>query len=335
MHGVYLLWWVQERGVSPAAVAAILAAGDFALTALEIPTGWVADRYGHRVSLIAGSALQVVGMLSCWLASGVPGLLTASLLVALGDAFRSGADQALLYRSCRALDREADFQRIEAGTRAATLAALVVLTISGGVIVESVGFAAGWIAETALAIVGLVIACVMVEPPADAVGAASAPHDGSSAPPSTRHDSLRIARLAAVIAPASLLGAAAGATAFVAQAARCATPAGTTLLIATVTLAEAAGALLAKRLWADLRLQLGLCGLGILILGAALLYTSAFVPAVVGLSALLGVAEPLRAAIIQRLSADRVRARAASLASACDKLFATVALIIAGTVPRR
>ena len=56
MHGVHLLWWVQERGVSPAAVAAILAAGDIALTALEIPTGWLADRDGHRACLIAGSA---------------------------------------------------------------------------------------------------------------------------------------------------------------------------------------------------------------------------------------------------------------------------------------
>ena len=44
MHGLYVLWWVQEKHVSVAAVAAILAAGDLALTFLEIPTGWLADR---------------------------------------------------------------------------------------------------------------------------------------------------------------------------------------------------------------------------------------------------------------------------------------------------
>ncbi len=38
MHGVYVLWWVQEKHVSVGAVAAILAAGDLALAALEIPT---------------------------------------------------------------------------------------------------------------------------------------------------------------------------------------------------------------------------------------------------------------------------------------------------------
>jgi MFS family permease len=66
MHGLYLLWWVQERHLSPVAVATTLAAGDFALMMLEVPTGWFADRCGHRTSLILGSTVQVLGMLWCW-----------------------------------------------------------------------------------------------------------------------------------------------------------------------------------------------------------------------------------------------------------------------------
>src|SRR5688572_19844745 len=123
MHGLYLLWWVEERGISPAIVAMILAAGDAALIALEVPAGWFADRFGHRASLLIGSSVQVMGMLACWLGRGVPELVAAAVLVALGDAFRSGADEALLYRTCAALRREHDFQRIEARTRAAGLVA--------------------------------------------------------------------------------------------------------------------------------------------------------------------------------------------------------------------
>src|ERR1700676_4987456 len=96
MHGLYLIWWVREKHVSPASVGLILAAGDLALTALEVPTGWLADRFGHRASLVLGSLLQVAGMLICWLGSGIAGLLAASVVVAAGDAFRSGADRALL-----------------------------------------------------------------------------------------------------------------------------------------------------------------------------------------------------------------------------------------------
>ena len=89
MHGLYLLWWVQKKHVSAFAVAVMLAAGDLALMALEVPTGWFADRFGHRTSLILGSMAQVLGMLLCWLGQGISGLLAASLFVALGDGFRS------------------------------------------------------------------------------------------------------------------------------------------------------------------------------------------------------------------------------------------------------
>jgi len=44
--------------------------------------------------------------------------------------------------------------------------------------------------------------------------------------------------------------------------------------------------------------------------------------------------QQLRAAAIQRGAADHVRARAASVASACDKAAATIALVVAGSVPR-
>lgn len=89
MHGLYLLWWVQEKQMSPAVVAAILAAGDVSLMCLELPACWFADRVGHRASLILGSVVQIAGMLWCWLGAGVSGLVIASVLVALADAFRS------------------------------------------------------------------------------------------------------------------------------------------------------------------------------------------------------------------------------------------------------
>ena len=130
-----------------------------------MPTGWIADRFGHRVSLLIGSIVQVVGMLFCWFGQGVPELLAASVLIALGDAFRSGANEALLYRTCAALNRKDEFLRITARTRAAGLIALVALTLGGGVVVQHWGFAAGWAAETCLCLVGAALAWAFSEPP--------------------------------------------------------------------------------------------------------------------------------------------------------------------------
>jgi len=337
MHGLYVLWWVQEKYVSVAAVAAILAAGDLFVTVLELPTGWLADRWGHRASLIAGSLLQIAGMLFAWLGDGIPGVLASSLLIAAGDAFRSGADQALLYRSCVAVGG-ADFQRREAQARGLQLVALVGFVLAGGAIVSAWGFATGWFVETMCCVVGLAIACAMVEPPAysDAIPAERPSALGDRLTTLRRAESIRhLASLIALIVPAAVVHAAASAGTFFVQSAGDREPAEATILIAIVTLAEAAGSIVASRVAACARTQLLLAVLGMGVAGAALVVPRAFQPAMVALSFLVGLMFPLRASAIQRIAADGVRARAASLASACDKAFATVALLMTGVAPSR
>jgi MFS family permease len=324
-----LLWWVRERHLSAFTVAVILAAGDLALFALEIPTGWFADRFGHRASLIIGSTAQVLGMLWCWLGRGIPGVLIASLLIALGDAFRSGADQALLYRSLAALSREGQFQRIEARTRAASLTAMVGQVVAGGAIVTLWGFGAGWIVETMLSAAGLALAWAMVEPPAG-----DSPLSGDSSisrAPAMRAPTLRLVALFALVLPAAFVDSVVSATAFVAKTAPGVEPVGVTLLVAAITLAEAMGSWLATRMTSSgVRQQLALGAASLLLLATALTLRASLGPIVVAASFLLGVAYPLRAAAIQRLARDGVRAQAASIASACDMALRTIALALAG-----
>jgi MFS family permease len=332
---VYLLWWVQHKHVSPPVVAAVLAAGELAITALEVPTGWLADRFGHRRSLIAGSAVQVGAMLTCWLGQGVSGVLAASLCVALGDAFRSGADQALLYRSCAATDGANRFQHIESTTRSVELMALVALMLMGTALVEMWGFGAAWLAETAAAGVGLALALTMVEPPPIA-----APDDASAGDEDTLHVTPdwwgTLTSILPLIIPASLLAAAASAAAFVAQIGGETDPRRVTLLVAAITVIEAVGAMASRRLRADRRTQ-GMLLAGGVLCAAMLLEPFLFLPGVLGLSLLVGIAEPLRAAAIQQTSADDTRAQASSWASAADKIASTCALLVAGaaSTPRR
>ena len=328
MHGLYLLWWVQEKEVSPVVVAAILAAGDLTLLAIELPTGWFADRFGHRVSLVLGSFVQVLGMLWCWLGEGIGGLVTASVLVALGDGFRSGAGEALLYRTCLAIDREGDFQRIQARTSAVESAALVGLVLAGGLLVNTWGFAAGWIAEVLLCTVGLAIACAMTEPPAG---------DLTEAPRTQKVRRHRLSiTLASLIIPAALLGGLAGAASFLAQTAETADATSVTMLVATIALAEAAGSAVASRVPAGgAREQALLAVLGVVLFTTGLVYPALFLAVVPALACLDGLAHPLRATLIQRVAADGARARMASLASACDMAVSTVALPLAGLARSR
>jgi hypothetical protein len=137
--------------------------------------------------------------------------------------------------------------------------------------------------------------------------------------------------MAALIAPAALLGGASGAVSFIAQTTAETTHVQATVLVAVVTLVEAAGSLLATLIRErGVRQQLWLAAAGTVVLVCGVVMPPAFLPAVAGLSFLVGLAEPLRDAAIQRLAGDGARARAASLASACDMLCSTVMLPLAG-----
>jgi len=333
MHGLYLLWWVQEKHVSAATVALILALGDLALMALEVPTGFFADTFGHRKSLIAGSAVQVAGMLLCWLGQGVPGLLAASLLVGLGDAFRSGADQALLYRTCLALDCETYFQRIQGRTYAWQAGALLIQVLAGGFIVQRWGFAAGWIVETVVCGMGLGIACAMIEPPeaSEKRSDGADAKDSGGAPATLRLSALRLGFIALIV-PAAFVASGHSATTFLVQTMGGPDAAEMTWLVAAIVLAEAIGSALAIRVRdAGLRVQVAVGLFGACLLAIGLTVSPLLVASAILLSFLDGLALPLRSVAIQRLANDAVRARAASLASACDMALKAIALPLAGS----
>lgn len=315
---------MQHRDVPVALVAAILAAGELAIVLLEVPTGWLADRFGHRRSLILGSVIQTMAMLLCWRAEGVSGLVAASVCVALGDTFRSGADQALLYRSCAAAGQVERFQRIESQTSSLELIGLIAMMVAGGVLVETVGFAAAWIAETVLASSGVVIALLMAEPPDDA------PRDSNHSGTARRWDGATlVSMLLPVIVPAALIGAAANAAAFLAQTGPLTSPAQVTALVCVITLFEAAGAAVSGYLPPHRRTHVLLLAAGVGCTVAIFVHPVLLLPGTVAIAFVAGAAEPVRAAAIQTL-VESHRAQAASWASAIDGGVRLVALSLAG-----
>jgi hypothetical protein len=109
-----------------------------------------------------------------------------------------------------------------------------------------------------------------------------------------------------------------------------------TLLVGVITLVEATGAGIAARLpVSGLRTQLLSAAAAIVLIATMVVFPATDLAAVLLLSLLLGVAEPLRDAAVQRIAAADVRARAASFASLCDKAFQTAALPLAGWWRRR
>ena len=140
----------------------------------------------------------------------------------------------------------------------------------------------------------------------------------------------------ALILPGAVIDGLASVAAFLAQTGAGAEVAGVTALVAAMTLSEAAGAWVAARVWRnDGRLHLRLLACATAVLAVSLVSSAGVAAAAVALAFFPGLIHPLRAAALQRVAADSVRARIASLASACDMACTTLGLLAAGAVSAR
>lgn len=68
---------------------------------LEVPTGIVADKYSKRLSVALGMIVMSVGVFTQYYFASYRSLIFSAFLIGLGQSFRSGADQALIYDSLK------------------------------------------------------------------------------------------------------------------------------------------------------------------------------------------------------------------------------------------
>jgi MFS family permease len=130
---------------------------------LEIPTGYLSDRWGRRNTLIAATAFFLLGW--AWYGAGFSftHFLIGELLMGVGSSLSSGTTEAITYDSLLELE-ETDRYRHVAGLKSFSMfLAEAAASILGGVIAFwSLRFPA-WL-TFAMAICGFIIAMTLVEP---------------------------------------------------------------------------------------------------------------------------------------------------------------------------
>ncbi|MFP4009027.1 MAG: MFS transporter [Spirulinaceae cyanobacterium] len=83
------------------------------LFVFEIPSGYLADRFGRKVSLVVGGGLWTVAVLVYFLGQSFAAFAMAEILTGLAGSLISGADTALGFDSLVQLGREAHYRRFE------------------------------------------------------------------------------------------------------------------------------------------------------------------------------------------------------------------------------
>lgn len=124
--------YLQAKGLNLAQIAGMQTMLMVSMLVMEIPTGVLADRLGHRRSYQISLFMAAAGELITLLANGYPEFLFGQFVAGTGFAFASGSVDALLYESLPQQNRTLGMQKAKGMIGAALqLSSLVAYTIGG------------------------------------------------------------------------------------------------------------------------------------------------------------------------------------------------------------
>ncbi len=129
---IVTVFWMGPLGMSLTDVMSLQAIFAATVALLEFPSGYLADRIGHRTALLAGTACTTAAWVLYARADGFAGVVVAEIALAIGYACISGADSALLYHALAASGRAGDYLRWESRSRAAMQVAEAASSAAGG-----------------------------------------------------------------------------------------------------------------------------------------------------------------------------------------------------------
>lgn len=128
-------WFLYFESQMSAAEAILLyAVYDIATTALEVPSGYMSDRLGRKVTLIAAGLCGVVATALLVIGGSFANFVLANVFLGASAAFASGTDSALLYESLLAEGRASEAPAAELKAWRFGFVALAVSALSGGVL---------------------------------------------------------------------------------------------------------------------------------------------------------------------------------------------------------
>ena len=108
-----IVLFFEKHGLSITQIMILQATYSFSVALFEIPSGFFADIYGRRLSLVYGSILTFIGYLIFSFFSGFNEFFIAEIFLGIGGSLISGADSALIYDTLLELEEDNDYTKIE------------------------------------------------------------------------------------------------------------------------------------------------------------------------------------------------------------------------------
>jgi len=109
-----IVLFYQDNGMGMHEIFVLKSIYSIAIVVMEIPSGWMADIWGRKKTLILGGILSSSGVFIYCFSYGFLAFVLAEIILGIGHSFVSGADSAMLYDSLKA-DKKTDKYTKEEG----------------------------------------------------------------------------------------------------------------------------------------------------------------------------------------------------------------------------
>ena len=161
-----IVLFYQDTGMGMQEILFLKAIYSITIVLFEIPSGYSADVWGRKKTLLAGSVLGTLGMVIYSTNSLYIGFAVAEIILGLGHSFISGADAAMLYDTLKSDNRAAAYLKHEGRITAGGNFAEALAGIAGGLL-ATISLRTPFYAQAVVAASAIPAALLLNEPALD------------------------------------------------------------------------------------------------------------------------------------------------------------------------
>jgi len=155
----------QDNGLTMSDIMLLKSIYSIAVVFLEIPSGYCADIWGRKKSLLLGAILAFIGFAIYSLSYNFIVFLLAEIILGAGHSLISGADSAMLYDTLAEDKRKEAYLKYEGKISSMGNFAEAIAGIIGGLL-AAVSLRLPFICQTLIAFIGIPAAYFLTEPKA-------------------------------------------------------------------------------------------------------------------------------------------------------------------------
>jgi MFS family permease len=162
-----IMLFYNDMGLSNEQAFRLKAIYSISIVIFEVPSGYLADLLGRKVTLILGAILGTAGFLFYSLGGGFWMFVMAEMTLGIGQSFVSGADSALLFDSLKADSREHQYLKYEGINFSIGNFSEAFAGLAGGALAE-ISLHLPFYFQTGIAFMAIPAALTLIEPPTHA-----------------------------------------------------------------------------------------------------------------------------------------------------------------------